>query len=106
MKRLGRFQSFQKNNPCAMGMEKTAHKNLIITTPHAYNYMRCFHMGTKGLDFKHKEVINITDGRRMGYVQDVTADLESGIITSIMVARKRIDMLDLNLKENALKIAI
>ena len=22
-------------------------------------------MGTKGLDFKHKEVINITDGRRL-----------------------------------------
>lgn len=34
-------------------------------------------MGTKGLDFKHKEVINITDGRRLGFVQDVTADLES-----------------------------
>ena len=42
-------------------------------------------MGTRGLDFKHKEVINITDGRRMGYVQDVTADLETGIITSIIV---------------------
>ena len=42
-------------------------------------------MGTKGLDFKHKEVINITDGRRLGYVQDVTADLESGVITSIIV---------------------
>lgn len=39
----------------------------------------------KGLDFKHKEVINITDGRRLGYVQDVTADLESGTITSIIV---------------------
>lgn len=24
-----------------------------------------FYMGTKGLDFKHKEVINITDGRRL-----------------------------------------
>ncbi len=42
-------------------------------------------MGGKGLDFKHKEVINITDGKRLGYVQDVTADLESGIITSIIV---------------------
>lgn len=42
-------------------------------------------MGGKGLDFKHKEVINITDGRRLGFVQDVTADLESGIITSIIV---------------------
>jgi len=42
-------------------------------------------MSTKGLDFKHKEVINITDGRRLGYVQDVTADLNSGTITSIIV---------------------
>ena len=42
-------------------------------------------MGDKGLDFKHKEVINISDGRRMGYVQDVCADLETGKITSIIV---------------------
>ena len=34
-----------------------------------------------------------------GYVQDVTADLESGVITSMMVARKRIDIIDLNLRE-------
>ena len=38
-----------------------------------------------------------------GYVQDVTADLESGVITSIMVARKRIDIIGLNLIENILK---
>lgn len=42
-------------------------------------------MGGKGLDFKHKEVINITDGRRLGFVQDVTANLETGVITSIIV---------------------
>jgi len=42
-------------------------------------------MGDKGLDFRHKEVINIKDGKRLGYVQDVCADLESGIITSIIV---------------------
>ena len=42
-------------------------------------------MGEKGLDFKHKEVINITDAKRLGYVQDVTADLQTGIITSIIV---------------------
>lgn len=42
-------------------------------------------MKSKGLDFKHKEVINVSDGRRLGYVQDVTADLETGIITSIIV---------------------
>lgn len=42
-------------------------------------------MGDKGLDFKHKEVINITDGKRLGYVQDVCADLETGTITHIIV---------------------
>mgnify|MGYP003297404871 FL=1 len=42
-------------------------------------------MGTKGLDFKHKEVININDGKRLGFVQDVTADLKTGVITSIIV---------------------
>ena len=42
-------------------------------------------MGEKGLDFKHKEVININDGKRLGYVQDVTSDLQTGIITSIIV---------------------
>lgn len=42
-------------------------------------------MSTKGLDFKHKEVININDGKRLGFVQDVTADLKTGVITSIIV---------------------
>ena len=42
-------------------------------------------MGEKGLDFKHKEVINLSDAKRLGYVQDVTADLQTGIITSIIV---------------------
>ena len=42
-------------------------------------------MGDKGLDFKHKEVINIPDGYRLGYVQDVCADLETGTITHIIV---------------------
>ena len=42
-------------------------------------------MGQKGMDFKHKEVINVNDGKRLGFVQDVCADLESGTITSIIV---------------------
>ena len=39
-------------------------------------------------------------GVDFGYVQDVTADLETGMITSIMVARKRIDVVYSNLREN------
>mgnify|MGYP000258303534 CR=1 FL=1 len=42
-------------------------------------------MNDKGLDFKHKEVIDINNGKRLGYVQDVCADLETGVITSIIV---------------------
>jgi len=42
-------------------------------------------INNKGLDFKHKEVININDAKRLGYVQDVTADLKTGTITSIIV---------------------
>ena len=54
---------------------------------HNLYYMKgsAIDMGNKGLDFKHKEVINIKDGRRLGFVQDVCADLESGTITSIIV---------------------
>ena len=44
-------------------------------------------MNSKGLDFRKKEVINIKDGRRLGFVQDVTADLESGIIKEIIVLK-------------------
>ena len=40
-------------------------------------------MTGKGLDFKHKEVVNINNGKRLGYVQDVCADLNTGSITSI-----------------------
>lgn len=42
-------------------------------------------MQDKGMDFRRKEVINITDGKRLGFVQDVCADLETGKITSIIV---------------------
>ena len=35
-------------------------------------------MTGKGLDFKHKEVVNINNGKRLGYVQDVCADLNTG----------------------------
>ncbi len=42
-------------------------------------------MNDKGMDFRRKEVINITDAKRLGFVQDVCADLETGRITSIIV---------------------
>ena len=39
----------------------------------------------KGLDFKRKEVINIKDAKRLGFVQDVTADFQTGTIKEIIV---------------------
>ena len=42
-------------------------------------------MNKKGLDFKHKEVINITNAKRLGMVLDVTANLKTGTIESIIV---------------------
>ncbi len=42
-------------------------------------------MKETGMDFKHKEVININNGKRLGFVQDVCANLENGRITSIIV---------------------
>lgn len=39
----------------------------------------------RALTFKQKEVINLLDGRRLGYVQDVEANFDTGEITAIVV---------------------
>ena len=39
----------------------------------------------RALTFKQKEVINLIDGRRLGYVQDVEADFSTGEITALVV---------------------
>lgn len=36
-------------------------------------------------DLQKKEVINITDGKRLGFVYDVEIDLETGRIGSIII---------------------
>ncbi len=41
----------------------------------------------RGIDFKQKEVININDGKILGFVVDVQADFENGEIHSIIVAK-------------------
>ena len=38
-------------------------------------------MNDKGLDFKHKEVIDINNGKRLGYVQDVCADFQTKFLS-------------------------
>ena len=39
----------------------------------------------RAMTFKQKEVINLTDGKRLGYVQDVEADFSTGKIMAIIV---------------------
>ena len=39
----------------------------------------------KATEFKNKEVINIRDGRRLGYVCDVEIDINEGVLRSIVV---------------------
>jgi YlmC/YmxH family sporulation protein len=36
-------------------------------------------------DFKYKEVINLTDGERLGFVYDLEIDLTSGNILKVIV---------------------
>ena len=39
----------------------------------------------RAMTFKQKEVVNLSDGKRLGYVQDVEADFNTGKITAIIV---------------------
>ena len=36
-------------------------------------------------DFRQKEVINVSDGKRLGFVSDVEIDLENGKIEAIIL---------------------
>lgn len=40
----------------------------------------------RGIDFRQKEVVNITNGKILGFVIDVDAELTNGAIKSIVVA--------------------
>ncbi len=40
----------------------------------------------RGIDFRQKEVVNIRDGKILGFVIDVDAELTNGAIKSIVVA--------------------
>lgn len=39
----------------------------------------------KASDFRQKEVINIYDGKRLGFVCDVDIDLEKGVLNAIII---------------------
>ena len=42
---------------------------------------------TRGIDFKQREVVNVNDGKILGFVVDVDAELSTGNIKSIVVAQ-------------------
>lgn len=42
-------------------------------------------MECRGSELRDKEVINITDGSRIGYVGDVVMDLEEGKVSALVV---------------------
>ena len=42
----------------------------------------------RGIDFRQKEVVNITNGKILGFVIDVDAELTNGAIKSIVVMSK------------------
>ena len=54
----------------------------------------------RGIDFKQKEVIHITDGKILGFVIDVQADFEKGEIHSIVVAKTGKIFNNVNSKSN------
>ncbi len=37
------------------------------------------------MDFRQKEVINVCDGKRLGFICDVDVDFDSGVIKAIVV---------------------
>ena len=39
----------------------------------------------RGYDLKQREVINVTDGKRLGFVYDIEIDFERGKIESLVV---------------------
>lgn len=41
----------------------------------------------RGIDFKQKEVISLSEGKILGFVVDVQANFENGEINSIIVAK-------------------
>lgn len=43
------------------------------------------HIMNRASEFRQKEVINIADGRRLGFVSDVEVNLEDGRIEAIVI---------------------
>lgn len=42
-------------------------------------------MANRSADFRQKEVISITEGKRLGFISDVEIDFEKGVIESVLI---------------------
>lgn len=40
-------------------------------------------------DFRHKEVIDVSTGKRLGFITDVDINLEEGLVNSIIIPGRR-----------------
>lgn len=49
------------------------------------NYMRGVMAVVKASDLRQREIINITDGKRLGFINDLDIDVEEGRIRAIIV---------------------
>ncbi len=47
------------------------------------------HNANRASDFRHKEVIDISTGNRLGFMTDIDVDLEQGKIIAIIIPGKR-----------------
>ena len=47
------------------------------------------HVSTHASYFRHKEVIDITTGNRLGFITDVDIDLEKGVVNSVIIPGRR-----------------
>lgn len=42
---------------------------------------------TRIYEFRNKEVINISTGQRLGFIEDVNLDTESGFVSSVIIPK-------------------
>lgn len=40
-------------------------------------------------DFRHKEVIDISSGKKLGFISDVDIDLDKGVVISVIIPGRR-----------------
>lgn len=69
-----------------MPENRSTAQSFLFSVTYIYN-KTCWlvYLMNRSSDFRQKEVINISDGKRLGFVSDVEIDLESGKIDAIIL---------------------